>query len=317
MNIASEKISVVITVFNEEENIHELVSRLQAEFRRDSREYEIIFLENGSTDSTAVLIEQERKDDAGVKMIQLSRNFVHPLSVRTGLRFITGDIVIIMDGDLQDLPEEIPKLLKPLQDGYDIAYAQRLNRQDIFLRRFGALVIRKMLVVLSRGNNEMPAGDERMWSGTFHAMTRKVADALNALPEHTPHLHALIRWIGFRSCVVGVTHGKRHAGSSKYTLRTLAAHAIDGVTAISFYPLRFLVSIGALCVVLAKICALIFIAWRFLYGVWPSNILALGIVVFFFFGVQLFIFGILGEYMGRILAETKQRPHTIIKKTLI
>src|SRR3989344_2208440 len=188
--------SVIISVHNEEAIVKELVRRLKKVLNALSGSYEIIFIDNGSSDSTPRIIEEEHKNDSRIKFIQLSRDFGQGIALRAGFQFAKGDVVIIMDGDLQDIPEEIPKLISKLKEGYDLVYAQRINRQDSPFRKSASFIVRKILAYLIRGE-DVPSGDERMSVGVFRAMNREVADAIKSLPEHTAYIQGLIRWVGF------------------------------------------------------------------------------------------------------------------------
>lgn len=310
------KISVVSSVKNEQAALPELISRLEAALEKISPEYEVILIDNGSTDETPLIVEGAHRVNPRVKLIQLSRDFGQVMALRCGINHASGENVVIMDGDLQDLPEEIPKLLKPLGDGWDLVYAQRKNRQDAWFRRVSSGAIRKVFAVLIKGS-DMPPGDERMLVGVFRAMRREVADAIRSLPEHTMHIQSLIRWIGFRQTLVEVEHGKRKGGKSKYNPMNLIRYALDGAVAASTYPLRLMTLAGFLIAALSFIAGIAYFFQRIFYGTQLPGFTTLVIIVLFLGGINLCVSGILGEYIGRVYTETKQRPLYIVKKKLL
>lgn len=279
-------------------------------------EYEVVFIENGSHDKTADLIIEAHRSNPRIKMVQLSRDFGQAIALRAGFAFVRGDIVVMMDGDLQDLPEEIPGLIAKLSEGFDIVYAQRTGRQDTFFRRSMSRAIRKLLAVLVRGG-DLPKGDERSLVGVFRAMTKDVADAIKSLPEHTPYIQGLIRWVGFREAIIPVQHGKRFAGRSKYSVKGLLRYALDGIVTTSTYPLRLITLFGFILSVVAGIIAIWQIFYRIWHGTQSTGFTTLIIAILFIGGIQFAVLGILGEYIGRIYTETKQRPLYIIKKRLL
>ena len=298
---------------NEEVALPELISRLEATLEGVSSEYEIILIDNGSSDETPLIVEGAHRKNPRVKLIQLSRDFGQVMALRCGLQHASGERVVIMDGDLQDLPEEIPKLLKPLEEGWDLAYAQRKNRQDAWLRRASSNAIRKVFAFLIKGS-DMPPGDDHMLVGVFRAMKREVADAIRALPEHTMHIQSLIRWIGFRQTLVEVKHGKRKGGKSKYNPMNLIRYALDGAVAASTYPLRLVTFIGFVIAFFSFVAGIAYFFQRIFYGTQLPGFTTLVVIVLFLGGVNLCVSGILGEYIGRVYTEAKQRPLYIVKK---
>lgn len=309
-------ISVVSSVYNEGKILPELLRRLIAVLSSRGGGYEILLIDNGSTDETPAILTDAHAKNPNVKMIQLSRNFGQVMALRAGFAFVKGDIVVIMDGDLQDLPEEIPKLIAKLEEGYDLVYAKRVNRRDSFFRRFSSLCIRKLLSFLMRGG-DMPPGDERMLVGVFRVMRKEVADAIKNLPEHTGHIQGLIRWVGFRQTLIEVEHGKRYAGKSKYPFKKLLAYALDGAVAASTYPLRIVTFVGLFLATTSFFVGIWQFAYRILYGTQLAGFTTLILVILFVGGMQFIILGILGEYIGRIYTETKQRPLFVVKKKLL
>ena len=312
----STKISVVSSVKNEEAALPELILRLEAVLVGISPEYEVILIDNGSSDATPLIIEGAHRKNARIKLIQLSRDFGQVMALRSGIQHASGDIVVIMDGDLQDLPEEIPKLLPLLGEGWDLVYAQRKNRQDAWFRRVSSNAIRKIFAFLIKGS-DMPPGDERMLVGVFRAMKREVADAIRTFPEHTMHIQSLIRWIGFKQTLVEVEHGKRKGLKSKYNPMNLIRYALDGAVAASTYPLRLVTLIGFLIAFISFAAGVGYFFQRIWYGTQLVGFTTLVIMMLFLGGANLFVAGVRGEYIGRVYNETKARPLYIIKKKLL
>lgn len=309
-------LSIVITVYNEEGIVPALIERLERVLENMRMSYEIFFIDDGSIDRTSELVEEAHIRNARIKLLQFSRNFGQAMAIRAGLAHAQGDIVIIMDGDLQDLPEEIPRLVEKLKEGYDVVYAKREQRQDSFIRRFGS----RMFVALLRffiSPEELAHGEDVMLAGVFRAMRRNVIDALNALPEHTIYLQGLIHWVGFRKAVIPVTHGERFAGGSHWTLLKLVRYAFDALISFSPYPLRKVSMLGFSIALGAAVMAIWYFFDRLLHGTPMIGFTSLMFVILFLGGMQLFLFGVIGEYIGRMYIETKKRPLFIIKKKLL
>lgn len=309
-------ISAVVTSYNDAKIVPELTRRLKIVLEKNSPDFEIIFVDDGSRDSSVEIIEKEHESDGRVKLIELSRNFGQPFAIRAGMHHAKGDVVIIMDGDLQDLPEEIPKLLKPLSEGFDLVYAKRNNRQHNWYRRLGSRLLIKILS-FSVKDIYFQKGYEVMLVGVFRAMNRSVVDALCSLPEHTAYIQALIRWVGFRQTLVDVEHGKRFAGTSKYSMRKLIKYALDGVISFSPYPLRLASYVGFCVTVLAFFASLGYFLQRIWYGTHLVGFTSLMLVMLFFGGIQLLMIGILGEYLARMYEEVKQRPLYVVRRKLL
>ena len=309
-------ISVVVTAYNDAVIIVELTRRLKHVLERLDAEFEVIFVDDGSTDQTPDIVEGEYEKDSRIKYVQFSRNFGQGIAIRAGFDYAKGDIVVIMDGDLQELPEEIPKLVEKIKDGYDVAYGLRIHRKDSIFRRITSWCLRKFLAFNIR-KGDMPRGDDQMLVGVFRAMNRSMVSALKNLPEHTAYVQGLIRWVGFQQVTVQVEHGKRFYGESKYNLRGLLRYATDGIIATTTYPLRFATYLGFVIAVASFAVGVYEVVYRVLFGTIAAGFTTLILVVLFLGGVQLCILGILGEYIGRIYTETKDRPLYIIRRLIL
>lgn len=309
-------LSVVVTSYNDAVIVPELTRRLKAVLQSLDHTFEIIFVDDGSTDGSTLAIEREHSADARVKLIAFSRNFGQPFALRAGIEHATGDTIVIMDGDLQDLPEEIPKIIAPLGKDVDLVYAKRARRKDIWYRKVSSRIVIKTLAFFIR-DVSFKKGDEVMLVGVFRAMNRNVADAIKSLPEHTAYIQALIRWVGFKQVVVEVEHGKRFAGTSKYSFLKLARYALDGIFSFSTYPLRIASYLGFFITALSFVAAIGYFIQRVVYGTQLVGFTSLMIAVLFFGGVELMMFGIIGEYMARMYEEVKGRPLYVIKKKML
>lgn len=297
-------ISIVIGIYNEAFLVKELVARLCAVFKTMARNYEIIFVDDGSSDATPTLIEELRSENACIKLIQFSRNFGQVPALRAGLIHATGDTVIVMDGDLQDLPEEIPRLIEKLEEGFDIVYAQREERKHAWFRNIGSRVFAIALRWATVRGGVVPADKDALVLGVFRVMRRNVVNAVNELSEQSGYFQGMMNFVGFRHAVVPVTHGARAAGYSHYSLRKLFRYGLEAFIFLFPFPSRIFMFVGAF---IAAISLPLMIATSYF----------IFFALSFWTGVQLTAFGIMGEYVCRTLLETKRRPLYVIKKKLL
>lgn len=303
------KISVVIPIFNEEENLPLLTERLSAVLQRYSA-YEIIYVNDGSKDRSVEIIKEQAKSNPSVKLVSLSRNFGHQEAITSGLEHSTGDAVIVMDGDLQDPPEVLPQFVDKWQEGFDVVYAIRQKRKEIIFKRLAYMAFYRLMRYLA--NIDIPLD-----SGDFSLMDRKVVDLLNQIPEKNRFVRGIRAWLGFRQVGLAYERDARHAGKPKFTLGKLFLLAYNGITAFSTRPVKmasylglfftFVSFIGMMWILYHKLV----LHTEVIQG-WASTIF----VVFFMSGVQLIIMGIQGEYIGRIFTEVKNRPNYIVGETL-
>ena len=303
-------ISIVIPVFNEEAVLPELRQRLEKAANGWGDEYEVIFVDDGSTDRTLEILRAYHAENPRLKVLSFARNFGHQIAVSAGLQFTSGNVVAVIDGDLQDPPEVLGRFFEKWREGYQVVYAIRTQRKEGFLLRFCYAVFYRILARLSDIHIPLDSGD-------FCVMDRRVVDVLNQMPERLRFVRGLRSWVGFRQ--VGLTYERdaRVGGTSKYTFKKLVRLALDGILSFSYFPLRiasylgFLVALVAFCggigVIIAKI-------WH--PGVFMRGTTATRLIILFLGGVQLFTIGILGEYLGRVLDEVKRRPLFVAKERL-
>jgi polyisoprenyl-phosphate glycosyltransferase len=219
-------LSIVIPVFNEERNIPELLSRLRAVLE-GSVDFEIVFVNDGSTDGTFELLRELYEQDKQIKAVHLARNFGHQPAISAGLRAATGDAVITMDGDLQDAPEVIPDFMKRWREGYDVVYAVRASRQEPWIKLLAYKAFYRTLTLISEIDIPLDSGD-------FSLMDRRVVEVLNAMPERARFVRGMRSWVGFRQIGVDVPREARYAGQPKYTFRRLLRLALDHFSWLRF-----------------------------------------------------------------------------------
>jgi dolichol-phosphate mannosyltransferase len=301
--------SIVIPVLDEEGSLVELHARLRAVLEALGGSYEIIFVDDGSTDRTVEILRSLHAGDPHVRAILLSRRFGHQRAVTSGLAYASGRATIVMDGDLQDPPEVIPQLVSAWREGYEVVYAVRRARPEGLLKR-GAY--RAFYRVLGRiANIDIPLD-----SGDFSLVDRRVLDVVNAMPERNRFVRGLRAWVGFRQTGVEYDREARQVGATKYPLHKLVTLALDGIVSHSYIPLRLMSQLG----ILISSSALLFLAYlvigRLGGGDVPVGWTSLIVTVLFLGGLQLLGIGILGEYLARTLEEVKQRPHYVVRELL-
>ena len=306
------KISVVIPMYYEEEVVNECYNRLEKVLiNLENYEYEIIFVNDGSKDKTLELLTKIAKENKNVKVISFSRNFGHQAAVTAGLKFVTGDCILIIDADLQDPPELIPEMLKLWEEGNEVIYGERKSREgESKFKLFTAKMFYKTLNSLS--DVEIPKN-----TGDFRLVDRKVVDTINSMPEHNKFLRGLFSWVGYKQYAFEYERKERFAGKTKYPLKKMLKLAADGIIGFSTKPLKILGGLGIISIIISFILlvyALLSFAfeWNNLEAGWTSIMVA----ITFFAGVQLISIWILSEYVGRIYDESKQRPEYIIDKTI-
>lgn len=297
-------LSIVIPVLNEQRNIPELVRRLRGVLET-LVPYELVFVNDGSTDQTGDLLRDLHEQDKRIKSLHLARNFGHQAAISAGLRAAMGDAVVVMDGDLQDAPEAIPEFLRRWNEGYAVVYAVRSRRQAPWLKRLAYKTFYRVLRAISQ--IDIPAD-----SGDFSLMDRKVIDVLNGLPERTRFVRGMRSWAGFRQIGVDVPRDPRHSGRPRYTFGRLMRLALDGLFSFSYRPLQLASFLGLAVSCLAIALAVVLVLLKVLHGIPLLGWTSLMVAVLFLGGVQLISLGILGEYIGRIYDEARGRPSYIL-----
>ena len=299
-------LSVAIPIHNEETVLPDLLRRIRGVIDQIAGgPHEIVFVDDGSTDGSLQLLEEAACNDRRILVISLSRNFGHQPAISAALDHVSGDAVVVMDGDLQDTPEVIPQFVKLYMDNYDVVYATRTARKEPWLLRLCYFVFYRMMTTLSDVRLPVDAGD-------FGLMSRRVIDQLRQLPEHHRYLRGLRSWVGFRQVGVPVERAGRHSGKSKYSLLRLARLAADGIFSFSIVPIRAAAIFGAGAIFFSACYAVYALFAKFFMQRSPLGFTALIIMFIFLSGVNLLFLGIIGEYVGRIYEESKSRPLYVI-----
>jgi len=302
--------SVVVPVYNEEEVVSVSYKRLTDVMESMQEDYEIIFINDGSRDNTAQIIANIIQEDKNVRLLNFSRNFGHMPAITAGMQYAKGDAIIIIDADLQDPPEVLPDMAALWKEGYDVVYGKRKERKgESFFKEWSASWFYRLI-------NSMVSIDLPVDTGEFRIIDRKVCDAVNRLPERHRYMRGLVSWVGFRQTAYEYVRVERYAGTTKYPLRKMLSFAMDAITALSYKPLKLATSLGFIISLLSFIYMLV-ILWQTLFTDttitgWASTI---GIVLFTQ-GIVLMILGLMGEYIGRIFEEIKNRPVYIVQEVL-
>ncbi len=299
----SPKYSLIIPIYNEEETILEMYRRMSAVMDRMDGDVELILINDGSRDRSIHLLRDLHNQDSRVCYLSLARNFGHQIAVTAGLNFARGQVVVILDADLQDPPELIPDMVEKWRQGYQVVYAQRTQRrQEGWFKRFTAYSFYRLLKQLADVDIPTDTGD-------FCLLDRKVVEVLNAMPERNRYIRGLRSWIGFRQTAIRFERDPRFAGEVKYTFRKSLALAINGLVSFSTVPLRISTYVGLLAAIASILMALLVLYWRIFVPNSPLTGFTMVLMAIFFLGaVQLVSIGILGEYIGRIYEEVKGRP---------
>jgi dolichol-phosphate mannosyltransferase len=304
------RVTVATCLLDEEEVLPELLERVTAVLDSlPGGPHEFVIVDDGSSDRTFSLIRAAAGRDPRIVGISLSRNFGHQAALSAALERATGDVVVLMDGDLQDPPEEIPRFLAAFEDGYDVVYAQRTNRSEHWLLRACYHGFYRIIGKLADSELPLDAGD-------FSLLSRRVVDEIVAMPEHNRYLRGLRAWVGFRQIGVPVARAVRAGGTPAYTPRKLFRLAFDGIFAFSVAPLRAAALIGAATTVGAFAYAGYAVIARVATGESPKGFTTLIVAMAFLAGVQLLFLGIIGEYLGRVYEETKRRPQFVVSHTV-
>ncbi len=304
------KFSIVVPLFNEMETLPLLYERLTGVMERLGEPYEVIFVNDGSQDGSLEFLKELAGKDQRIKFLSLSRNFGHQTAMTCGLDYSRGEAVVVMDADLQDPPEFIPELINKWREGFDVVYAIREQRPgDSPFKRVTAALFYRLIRRLARF--DIPAD-----TGDFRLLSRRAVEALKKAKERGRFVRGLVSWIGYRQTGVRFVRQERVAGRTKYPFRKMLRFAVDGITSFSFLPLQMATYFGFITSGLS----FIYIVWAVLQKLltdrpvvgWTSVI----VVMLFIGGVQLITLGVIGEYIGRIYEEVKQRPLYLVDEAV-
>lgn len=301
------ELSVVIPVFNEQENITVLHSRLTTVLEGIHMDYEIIFVDDGSNDNSLNQLQNLSVKDKRVLIVELARNFGHQVSITAGLDFARGQAVAVMDADLQDPPEALPEFIAKWRKGYDVIYAIREQRKERWFKRSSYALFYRLLRCVA--NIDIPLD-----SGDFCVMDRRVVELLKSMPERSRFIRGIRSWVGLNQVGLPFERHARYAGQSKYTIRRLVLLALDGLISFSYVPLRFISFLGISVSCLSIFLAVFYFVKKLLYGLSPPGFATLVVSIFFLAGIQLITMGVIGEYVGRIFEEAKRRPLYVLRR---
>lgn len=304
-------LSVIVPVLNEERALDALLDRLGGVLNGLSLDWEVIFVDDGSSDNTFARLKAINTQDKRIKAISLSRNFGKEVAIAAGLRYATGDAAVLMDADLQHPPELIGDFVRHWRSGFEIIYGQRIDRTaDTFMHRWAARAFYAAFEKLS--GTQLPAG-----AGDFRLLDRKAVDAMNRMGERVRFNKGLYAWMGFRSIGVPFHVPPRpDAGNSRWRPRQLLRFGLDGIASFTTIPLRVWSYLGLLISAFALCYAMVFLVKTLIYGTDLPGFPTLIISVMFFSGVQLLSLGVIGEYLGRMYEEVKGRPLFLVAEEL-
>jgi polyisoprenyl-phosphate glycosyltransferase len=306
----SKTVAIVIPCFNEADNIGETHRRVSQAVSQADVDYEIVYVDDGSRDNTPALLRDLQAGDPRVRVVYLSRNFGHQFAVTAGLAHARGDAVVILDADLQDPPEVIPEMIQRWEQGYEVVYGVRTDREgETRFKLLTATLFYRLIRWLS--DTEIPLD-----TGDFRLLDRKVVDAIVAMPERDRFVRGMVSWAGYRQTGVPYRRAARFAGETKYPLTKMVRFALDGILSFSIKPLRLSTLMGFVSAGLALVTMVYATGMRLFTQRWVAGWTALMIAILFLGGAQLISLGIIGEYIGRLYGEAKRRPLYLVRETL-
>lgn len=303
-------ISIIVPMYNEEQGLEALFAELHRTMAGIDTEYEIVCVDDGSKDGTRAALVKQAAEDKRVRVVLLSRNFGKEAAMTAALDYARGDAVIPIDADLQDPPELIPQMVAKWHEGFDVVYAKRTSREaDTPLKRNTAGLFYKVFNALS----ELPIPEN---VGDFRLMDRRVVEAIKQLPEKDRFMKGLFCWPGFNSTTIEFERKERIEGETKFNYWKLWNFALNGITSFSSVPVRMGVYLGLIVSLAAFVFGVAIMLKTLMTGVDVPGYASLMVVILFLGGVQLFFLGLLGEYIGRIYKEVKNRPIYMVDKAL-
>ena len=305
------ELSVIIPVYNEENNIQIIYERLISVVKMLDISYEFIFVNDGSIDGSLAKIKQLSDENVNIKFIDFSRNFGHQIAVTAGLDICKGNYIVIIDADLQDPPELITELYRKINEGYNVVYARRkIRRGESFLKKFTA----KMFYKLMDSITSIPIPPD---TGDFRIIDKKIINVLRNMPEQQKYLRGQIAWAGFKQTFIEYDRDERYAGKTGYTYSKMFRFALDAITSFSNFPLKFATTIGFIVFGISFLGIIYSLFVKLFLDSTVPGWTSIMLSVLFLGGIQLLSIGIIGEYIGRISANIRNRPLYIINETNI
>ncbi len=302
------QLSIVIPLYNSAKFQNQLLEAIDVERKLYKWDLEVIFIDDGSRDGSFELAVKNQATYPFLRAIKLARNFGHQAAVRTGLDYARGDIVAIIDDDLQDPPSVIKSFLDKLDEGWDVVYGIRTKRKESFFKKACYKAFYRILTSMSEIPMPLDTGD-------FCVMRKEVVDKMLSLPEKNPFLRGIRAWVGYRQTGLEYDRAARVAGESGYTLKKLFKLAFDGIFSFSLLPLRFITIIGGTGLMFSILYGIYIIIRSFTSGFEVKGFATLALLIIFFCSLILICLGVIGEYIARVYTESKNRPISVIMKT--
>lgn len=297
------KISIVLPVYNEEAGIKNTIEVLENFVECQIETYEIIFVDDGSVDSSVDIIRHAQSQYENIRLVEFSRNFGHQLAITAGIRYTKGDAVVVMDADLQDPPSVIPNMIEKWQEGFDVVYGKRLIREgESFFKRFSAKAFYRVMHKVANVDIPLDTGD-------FRLMDRKVVDALSKLNEPEPFVRGLVSWVGFKQTAVTYERQERNAGVTKYPLTKMIRLASDGITSFSEIPLKIVNYTGFISIIAGVIYGLITVFTGISTLTFAISLMCV------LSGMIMLALGIIGDYLYRTFDASKHRPQYVVSNS--
>jgi glycosyltransferase involved in cell wall biosynthesis len=304
--------SIVAPIYNEVGNIRELYRRISEVMNQTGEPWELVMVDDGSKDGSADVMQAVYEEDSQhVRVVRFARNFGHQIAVTAGLDYVTGKAIVLIDADLQDPPEVILQMIEKWREGYEVVYAIRAGREgESWFKLATASLFYRILYKITDINIPLDTGD-------FRLMDRAVVDAIRSMREQHRFIRGMVSWVGFRQIGVEYVRQERFSGETKYPLRKMLRFAWDGITGFSYLPLQMATYLGFSIAILSALAILLVIYLRVAAGIHALEGQATTLVMVLFLGsIQLISLGIIGEYLGRIYNEVKERPLYIVRETL-
>ena len=302
------QLSVVVPLFNEEGNVNALFNRIHAVLSGMSINSEVIFVNDGSKDNTLAKVFMIAQEHKWVKYIDFSRNFGHQLAIFAGIERANGTYIVVMDGDGQDPPECIPELYEKATNGFEVVYAKRRKRKgENFMKKFTAKLFYRILARITQIEIPVDTGD-------FRIIHRKIRDILVQMPEQHKYIRGQISWIGFNQTFIEYDRDERMHGETKFTYKKMMRFALDGISSFSTWPLK-VATITGFIVSGVSFLLIVYSLYQKFFGYTERGWTSMQISILFLGGIQLIGIGVLGEYLGRVSDNVKNRPHYIIRNT--
>ncbi|GAB1807987.1 glycosyltransferase family 2 protein [Priestia megaterium] len=302
------KYSIVVPVYNEEEVIHETYRRLTEVMRSTKEAYELLFVNDGSRDQTAEIIKEYSEQDPAVVLLDFARNFGHQIAITAGMDYARGEAVVVIDADLQDPPELILEMIEKWKQGFDVVYAKRTKRKgETYFKKQTAAMFYRFLRAMTDIDIPLDTGD-------FRLLDRKVCNQMNSIQEKNRFVRGLVSWVGFKQIAVEYERDERLAGESKYPLKKMLKLSMDGITSFSYKPLKLASYAGVTLSGIGFIYLLVVLYLKLFTDSTITGWSSLIVIQLFFSGIILIILGMIGEYIGRIYDETKNRPLYIVRE---